>query len=132
MLRSNESNVAEIALGLPITKKASYFDRVNFGCKKIDPFEGKATGDIWKVEGDKLLRKAASETVKDNPVAAVLLAHLQGRMIKIIELAKILEEKSFSEAKLEEMIKKFPGIKFRSKSENSVKNLYKNLMKVKK
>lgn len=57
MLRVDESNVLENALDLPVTKKASYFDRISFGCAKKDPFEGKVDGDVWKVQGNKLLRK---------------------------------------------------------------------------
>ena len=57
MLRSDESNTIERALGCPQTKKASYFERISFATKKKDPFEDKAKGDIWIVAGNKLLKK---------------------------------------------------------------------------
>jgi len=57
MLRSDESNILEKALDFNEIKKATYFERVNFGCSKKDPFEGKVSANIWKVEGNKLLRK---------------------------------------------------------------------------
>jgi len=58
MLRSDQSNVLENALGLPLIKKASYFERVCFGAKE-DPFKEEQTieQDIWKVNGNQLLRK---------------------------------------------------------------------------
>ena len=65
MLRSDESNILEKALGLSITKKATYFERVNFlGCTKKDPFKEKADGNVWKVVGNKLLRKKSKEEQK--------------------------------------------------------------------
>jgi len=60
MLRSDESNTLEQALDLPLTKKATRFERVSLGNGKVDPFEGKVEGDVWKVVGNKLLRKKAS------------------------------------------------------------------------
>lgn len=57
MLRIDESNVLANALDLPITKKSSYFERISFGSPKKDPFEGKVDGNVWKVQGNKLLRK---------------------------------------------------------------------------
>jgi hypothetical protein len=57
MLRSDESNILEKVLDLPITKKATYFERVNFACAKKDPFEGRVDADVWKVIGNKLLKK---------------------------------------------------------------------------
>jgi hypothetical protein len=61
MLRSEESNILEKALGNTEIKKKSYFERVNFSCKKKDPFENKADGNVWKVQGNKLLRKKTKE-----------------------------------------------------------------------
>jgi hypothetical protein len=60
MLRSDESNILEQALDLPLTKKATHFERVSLGNGKVDPFEGKVEADVWKVVGNKLLRKKAS------------------------------------------------------------------------
>jgi hypothetical protein len=57
MLRSDESNVLEQALELPVIKKATYFERVNFVVSKKDPFEGKTDDNVWKLEGNNLLRK---------------------------------------------------------------------------
>lgn len=57
MLRSDESNILEKALNLPIIKKISYLERINLDSHKKDPFEGKIDGDVWKVKGNKLLRK---------------------------------------------------------------------------
>jgi hypothetical protein len=57
MLRSDESNTLEKALNLPVTKKACYFERASTGVTKKDPFEGKVDGDVWKVQGNKLMRK---------------------------------------------------------------------------
>lgn len=64
MLRSDESNVLEKALDLPVTKKACYFERA-FSTAKIDPFEGKVDNDVWKVQGNKLLRKVSKEEKND-------------------------------------------------------------------
>lgn len=61
MLRTNESNVLERALNLPVTKKASYFERISFGCPKKDPFKDKVDDNIWKVQGNKLLRKKSEK-----------------------------------------------------------------------
>ena len=63
MLRSDESNLLEKTLGLPVTKKANYFERVNFGSSaKKDPFEGRVDSDVWKVQGNKLLRKKMKDS----------------------------------------------------------------------
>jgi len=61
MLRSDESNALERILGCEPIKKKSYFERVNWGYTKKDPFEGKVDNNIWKVQGDKLLRKKSKE-----------------------------------------------------------------------
>ena len=57
MLRSDESNILEKILGNQEIKKKSYFERINFSCKKKDPFENKADGNVWLIKGNKLLRK---------------------------------------------------------------------------
>ena len=57
MLRSDESNILEKALDFDEIKKATYFERVNFACAKKDPFEGKVDSNVWKVMGNKLLKK---------------------------------------------------------------------------
>lgn len=57
MLRSEESNVLEKALDLPIIKKANYFERISFINTKKDPLEGKVDGNVWKIQGNKLLRR---------------------------------------------------------------------------
>jgi len=62
MLRIDESNVLESVLGQPKIKKASYFERISFGCAKKDPFEGKVENDVWKVSGNKLLKKKRVDT----------------------------------------------------------------------
>lgn len=61
MLRSDESNILTVALGLPTIKKATYFERISLGSPKKDPFEGKVSGDIWKVLGNKLLKRKKEE-----------------------------------------------------------------------
>jgi len=62
MLRADESNVIARALDLPETKKANYFERINFGAPvKKDPFEGKVSVDVWKIQGNKLLKKKSKE-----------------------------------------------------------------------
>lgn len=52
MSRSNESKFLDSL----ITKKSFYFDRVSDGIKKEDPFKDRMV-NIWKVKGNKLLRK---------------------------------------------------------------------------
>ena len=61
MLRSDESNIIESILGNTPIKKKSYFERINFGCVKKDPFEGKIDNNIWKIQGSSLLRKKSKE-----------------------------------------------------------------------
>jgi hypothetical protein len=61
MLRADQSNVLEKALGFPTIKKATYFERISFGASKKDPFEGRVDGDVWKIVGNKLLRKKTTE-----------------------------------------------------------------------
>lgn len=61
MFRSDESKVLEKALGLPVTRKASYFERISFGTPKKDPFEGKVDGNVWRVQGNKLFRKKSKK-----------------------------------------------------------------------
>lgn len=63
MLRTDESNVLAAALKLPEVKKASYFERISFGSPKKDPFEGRVDNNIWKVQGNKLLKRKTE--VKD-------------------------------------------------------------------
>ena len=46
MLRSDESNIIESILGKTPIKKKSYFERINFGCVKKDPFEGQGGSGI--------------------------------------------------------------------------------------
>lgn len=66
MLRTEESNVLERALGCPQIKKATYFDRVSFlGSPKKDPFEGRVDGEVWTIQGNKLLRKISKEETKE-------------------------------------------------------------------
>ncbi|MDD5649669.1 MAG: hypothetical protein PHF86_04515 [Candidatus Nanoarchaeia archaeon] len=60
MLRVDESNVLAKAMGLPITKKATYFERISFNTVKKDPFEGKTDNNVWKMQGNKLLKKKSS------------------------------------------------------------------------
>jgi len=38
-------------------KEAFSLERISHGTSKIDPFEGKVENDIWKISGNKLLRK---------------------------------------------------------------------------
>jgi hypothetical protein len=61
MLRSDESNVLENIFGNQEIKKKSYFERINFSCKKKDPFENKVDGNVWLIKGNKLLRKKTNE-----------------------------------------------------------------------
>jgi hypothetical protein len=61
MLRAEESNVLARALNLPTTKKATYFERISFGSPKKDPFEGQVSGNIWKIQGNKLLKKKSKK-----------------------------------------------------------------------
>lgn len=59
MLRSDESKVIERALNSEnnLEKEASYFERISFGSPKKDPFEGEVSGDIWKIQGNKILKR---------------------------------------------------------------------------
>lgn len=61
MLREGESNVLENALKENIDKKSSYFERVSFGSSKKDPMEGRVSGDVWKVQGNQLLKRKTGE-----------------------------------------------------------------------
>lgn len=65
MLRSDQSNILAKVLGQPEIKKLSYFERVNFTCSKEDPFKGKVDSNIWKVIGNKLLRKIEKTASKE-------------------------------------------------------------------
>lgn len=62
MLRADESNVLEKALGLPIVKKATYFERISLGSPKKDPLEGRVDDDVWRISGNKLLKKKTTES----------------------------------------------------------------------
>lgn len=59
MLKSNESKVIERALSYEnnLEKEASYFERISLGSSKKDPFEGEVSADIWKIQGNKILKR---------------------------------------------------------------------------
>ncbi|MDD5650293.1 MAG: hypothetical protein PHF86_07755 [Candidatus Nanoarchaeia archaeon] len=66
MLRIDQSNVVENALGLPKIKEASsYFERISFGSPKKDPLEGRVDDDVWRIVGNKLLRKKTTESKEE-------------------------------------------------------------------
>lgn len=62
MLRADQSNVLENALGQSVIKKATYFERISFGSPKKDPLEGRVDSDVWRIEGNKLLKKKTAES----------------------------------------------------------------------
>lgn len=64
MLRSDQSNTLEKALGLPVIKKATYFERISGPIQKKDPFKGKVDSDVWQIKGNKLLKKIETKNGK--------------------------------------------------------------------
>jgi len=58
--RMGNSNFLDKLIENEFNKKSYGLERLSYGISKIDPFEGKVDGNIWKIVGKKLLRKKES------------------------------------------------------------------------
>jgi hypothetical protein len=62
MNREDRSEVLDRILNPPVRKTSScFFDRVSLEIKKVDPFEEKASADVWTIKGNKLLKNKKYE-----------------------------------------------------------------------